>query len=239
MKDIFQLMESSCGSYLKKIIGSFTLIALAEFLICWWKIKDITYLDMRNISFQFEFTLGILLSVVLLIWFNFQRVKRFVESGGLTRVKLLPISSNAYVYSELLLAFIGVISLAAVHYAAALGLLFIEKSSYVYETNALFFALLNSDALSWYVSSPVDVLRVFLILIEVSYCLMILSNILIKEDKGFHVAVSLALVFILRLFNLAFFNDTYIVREIFAYLLLIVISHVYVRKAFLKRRVSI
>lgn len=239
MKDIFQLMESSCGSYLKKIIGSFTSIALAEFLICWWKIKDITYLDMRNISFQFEFTLGILLSVVLLIWFNFQRVKRFVESGGLTRVKLLPISSNAYVYSELLLAFIGVISLAAVHYVAALGLLFIEKSSYVYETNALFFALLNSDALSWYVSSPVDVLRIFLILIEVSYCLMILSNTLIKEDKGFHVVVSLALVFILRLFNLAFFNDTYIVREIFAYLLLIVISHVYVRKAFLKRRVSI
>lgn len=239
MKDIFQLMESSCGSYLKKIIGSFASIALAEFLICWWKIKDITYLDMRNISFQFEFTLGILLSVVLLIWLNFQRVKRFVESGGLTRVKLLPISSNAYVYSELLLAFIGVISLAAVHYVAALGLLFIEKSSYVYETNALFFALLNSDALSWYVSSPVDVLRIFLILIEVSYCLMILSNTLIKEDKGFHVAVSLALVFILRLFNLAFFNDTYIVREIFAYLLLIVISHVYVRKAFLKRRVSI
>lgn len=239
MKDIFQLMESSCGSYLKKIIGSFTSIALAEFLICWWKIKDITYLDMRNISFQFEFTLGILLSVVLLIWFNFQRVKRFVESGGLTRVKLLPISSNAYVYSELLLAFVGVISLTAVHYAAALGLLFIEKSSYVYETNALFFALLNSDALSWYVSSPVDVLRIFLILIEVSYCLMILSNTLIKEDKGFNVAVSLALVFILRLFNLAFFNDTYIVREIFAYLLLIVISHVYVRKAFLKRRVSI
>lgn len=72
MKDIFQLMESSCGSYLKKIIGSFASIALAEFLICWWKIKDITYLDMRNISFQFEFTLGILLSVVLLIWFNFQ-----------------------------------------------------------------------------------------------------------------------------------------------------------------------
>lgn len=35
MKDIFQLMESSCGSYLKKIIGSFTSIALAEFLICW------------------------------------------------------------------------------------------------------------------------------------------------------------------------------------------------------------
>ena len=159
MKDIFQLMESSCGSYLKKIIGSFASIALAEFLICWWKIKGITYLDMRNISFQFEFTLGILLSVVLLIWFNFQRVKRFVESGGLTRVKLLPISSNAYVYSELLLAFIGVISLAAVHYVAALGLLFIEKSYYVYETNALFFALLNSDALSWYVSSPVVVQR--------------------------------------------------------------------------------
>lgn len=97
MKDIFQLMESSCGSYLKKIIGSFASIALAEFLICWWKIKDITYLDMRNISFQFEFTLGILLSVVLLIWLNFQRVKRFVESGGLTRVKLLPISSNVSV----------------------------------------------------------------------------------------------------------------------------------------------
>ncbi len=239
MKDIFQLMESSCGSYLKKIIGSFTSIALAEFLICWWKIKDITYLDIRDISFQFEFTLGILLSVVLLIWFNFQRVKRFVESGGLTRVKLLPISSNAYAYSELLLAFIGVISLVTIQYVAAFGLLFIHKSAYVYESNALFFALLNSDALSWYVLSSVDALKIFLILIEISYCLMILSNTLIKEDKGFHVAVSLAFVFILSLFNFAFFNDTYIFREIFSYLLLLIVSHFYVRRVFSKRRLSI
>jgi len=239
MKDIFQFMESSCGSYLYKVIGSFAFIALTEFLSCWWKIKDITYLDMANVSFQFEFTLGILLSVVLLIWFNFQRVKRFVESGGLTRAKLLPISSSAYVYSELLLAFIGVISLVTIQYVAAFGLLFIHKSAYVYETNSLFFALLNSDALSWYVFSSVDVLKIFLILIEISYCLMILSNTIIKEDKGFHVAVSVAFVFVLRLFNFAFFDDRYILREIFSYLFLIVISHFYVRRVFSKRRLSI
>lgn len=239
MKDIFQLMESSCGSYLKKIIGSFTSIALAEFLICWWKIKDITYLDLAKVTFQFEFTLGILLSAVLLIWFNYHRVKRFVESGGVTRVKLLPISSKAYVYSELLLAFIGVISLAAIQYVSVYCLLLICQDAYVYETNALFFALLNNDALSWLVFTPMEAIKIFFIIIELSYCLMILSNTLIKEDKEVNVAVCFAFTFILSLFTFAFFSNIYILREIFAYLLLIIVTHLYTRKAFAKGRVSL
>lgn len=145
MKELFDFMDIVKGNYLKDMGKVFGIIFIIQLCLEFYSI----YIGKATIaghSFVSFITIGIYVVVIL----NDKRNKAIRENGTFVRLMMLPSkykykTKMRYFYSEFLFYFIGIIIWFTICCLSDFFLLIMNMDSAVYETNSLFYLLLQSE----------------------------------------------------------------------------------------------
>ncbi len=93
MKQILYFIENTSAPYLKSILYLYLILFLAYMLLC-----ATGFIINLNSVMSALFYLGF----PMLLFIHYKRYKAFIHNGGITRIRLLPIKKNSFLFSELL-----------------------------------------------------------------------------------------------------------------------------------------
>lgn len=149
MKNIFVIMEESKGKYLKKILFSFILIGSIQILLSYIDIKLGNDLDIVFTHANGKIIYALILMMVLLIKFDYERAKLVYQKESFTRIRLLPKGKNksifhTYLCSEILFIFIGVLWIVGVEVLVNFFIIYLTNHFGIYETHGYSMAIIES-----------------------------------------------------------------------------------------------
>lgn len=147
MKEIRLFIENTSAPYIKHILILYFCVLIFQPVLVLISIK---VMDINALSpdpfMMIIFYLGFLALFVI----HHRRYKMFMNKGGLTRIRLLPLCKTSFLYSELLFQFISYLGLFCANIIAWTLLYFLLRNQLPFqEYSYLFFMLANATSTTY------------------------------------------------------------------------------------------
>ena len=147
MKEIRLFIENTSAPYIKHILILYFFILIFQPLLVLMNINVMnTNVEFPNPLMMIILYLGFLVLFIL----HHKRYKTFMNKGGLTRIRLLPIAKTSFLYSELLFQFISYLGLFCANIIAWTLLYFLLRNQQPFQEHSyLFFMLSNTTSATY------------------------------------------------------------------------------------------
>lgn len=178
MNQIFEIMEFTGESYIKKLIYF--------------------YIGFIGITIFFSSSMDFYIGSFILLWIHTKRFKSVLGNGSYNRIRLLPIKKTTFMYSELLYVGATYAMLLACIYIVALIKIIIVNGGLDISANQLFFYILQGLAinLDWAPITFLNIIKLMLLLIWITYMVVMFLVTLTDKDKNMSVLISFLVIMI-------------------------------------------